>query len=170
MPKTDNKSRAPRFTGQEDGDPLAMWLNGEYSADDRKQSSVRKSVARLITMMNSNADMFVQHAKADPVLTKHIDQELSKYRFQVETVHVQDSGRYKAFSEQRWLFRWTCKQGQRVAAMMLAVVRLAELGLLRRLRPCIRCSRWFFAKFNHQRFCGKRCQELHYQTGEYWKQ
>jgi len=147
-----------------------MWLNGEYSADDRKQSSVRKSVARLITMMNSNADMFVQHAKADPVLTKHIDQELSKYRFQVETVHVQDSGRYKAFSEQRWLFRWTCKQGQRVAAMMLAVVRLAELGLLRRLRPCIRCSRWFFAKFNHQRFCGKRCQELHYQTGEYWKQ
>jgi hypothetical protein len=170
MRRSDKKSTRHTFTGQDEGDSLARWLNGEYSAEDAKQSAVRKRVAQLVDRMNTNADTFIREGKADPELTQQIDRELANYRFQVETRHVQDLGKYKGFGEQRWLFRWSCKQGERVALMMLTLVGLAERGLLRRLRCCIRCSKWFYAKFNHQRFCGKDCQVLHYQTGEYWKQ
>ncbi len=167
---TKEKRSAHRFAGQDEGEALALWLNGKYSPQDQEQLAVRKRVGRLVQDMNTNADRFIETGTADTELAKRIDRELSRYRLWVETVHVQEAGRYKTFAEQRWFFRWSCKEGERVAAMLSVLVRLAEHGLLRRLRPCLRCSSWLFAKFNHQRFCGKHCQTLHYQTGEYWKQ
>ena len=87
----------------------------------------------------------------------------------MKTFHVQDAGKYKTFAEPRWIFVWSSSAGSRAAEMIFRIVRLGERGLLARVRTCNRCKRWFYAKFNHQRFCGKRCQLLHYQTSEEWK-
>jgi hypothetical protein len=157
------------FAGESEASALLDWLNGQ-GHKSQEQPGARKNIANLITNMNANSDLFIRRGKPDPELTGRIDRELSRYPLRVETVHVQDTGRYKSFPEPRWILRWSCRAGQRVASMILIVVRFAETGLLRRIRRCLRCNNWFFARFNHQRFCEKRCQVLHYQTGEYWKQ
>jgi hypothetical protein len=164
-----NKPGRNVFAGQAEASALVHWLNGD-TPEDQKQLPVRKRISHLIDNMNINADLFIRHSKPNPTLTARIDREFSRYPLRVETVHVLDTGRYKSFPESRWIFRWSCSGGSRVASMMLAIVRLGERGLLSRIRLCKRCTRWFFAKFNHQRFCQVRCQVLHYQTGEYWKQ
>lgn len=164
------KKRAPHtFAGAMEGQYLASWLNGDIS-EDRKHSAVRKRIAQLIEDMNGNSDLFFKRGQADPVLTERIDRELSRYPLRVQTWQLQDAGKYKSFPEPRWFFTWSSAGGGKVAEVIFKIVRLGERGLLRRIRPCMRCARWFFAKFNHQRFCGTRCQVLHYQTGEYWKQ
>lgn len=166
MAKT--KKRAPHtFAGATEGESLASWLNGD--ASDRKRSGVRKRIAQLIEDMNANSDLLVKRGQADPVLTERIDRELSRYPLRVQTFQVQDAGKYKSFPVPRWFFTWSSAGGG-IAEVIFNIVRLGERGLLRRIRPCMRCARWFFAKFNHQRFCGTRCQVLHYQTGEYWKE
>ena len=43
---------------------------------------------------------------------------------------------------------------------VLDLTRMAEVGMLRRLKRCDHCQRWIFARFAHQRFCsGGKCRE-----------
>jgi hypothetical protein len=54
----------------------------------------------------------------------------------------------------------------------LAVLLLSQQRRLNRIRPCLRCGAWFYARFNHQQFCNdpeKRCQWNHYHTPEWRK-
>ena len=157
------------FTGEDEATALVDWLNGR-GPEGKKQPAARKHIAKLVEDMNANSDLFIKEGAADPALTERIDSGFARYRLKIETVQVQDTGRYKSFPEPRWIFRWSCREGQYVANLLLVIIWLAERGLLRRIRPCLRCPRLFFARFNHQRFCKAGCQVAHYQTGEYWKQ
>src|SRR6185437_4417975 len=87
----------------------------------------------------------------------------------VKVLHPQDTGKHKTFAAPKWMFGWYSSAGSRDAEMIFRIVRLGERGLLARVRTCAKCGRWFYAKFNHQRFCTNRCQVLHYQTSEEWK-
>jgi hypothetical protein len=157
------------FAGEAEACALVNWLNGR-GPEGKKQPAVRKHIAKLIENMNANSDALIKNGAADPTLTDRIDRGFARYPLRIETVQVQDTGRYKSFPEPRWFFRWSCREGEYVANLLFVIIRLAERGLLRRVRPCLRCTRLFFARFNHQRFCKTKCQVLHYQTGEYWKQ
>jgi hypothetical protein len=42
----------------------------------------------------------------------------------------------------------------------LFAVSLARQGRISRLKQCTNCPRWFFAKFEHQRFCSQSCKDL----------
>jgi hypothetical protein len=171
------KKRAPHtFAGQREGTDLARWLNGEepprIGADVRAhqgEARTRKRIAQLVQDLNTSAEAYTKQGRADPDLAARIDRELSRYALRVKTVHVQDDGKYKTFAEPRWIFGWYSNAGSRAAEMIFRMVRLGERGLLARVRRCTRCGRWFYAKFNHQRFCGKKCQLQHYQTSEEWK-
>lgn len=60
----------------------------------------------------------------------------------------------------------------RRADALLALVELLRRGRLDRLRQCLRCRSWFYARFKHQRFCNdpeKKCQWRHYHTPEWRK-
>jgi hypothetical protein len=39
---------------------------------------------------------------------------------------------------------------------------IAARGDLSRIRTCTRCTRWFFAKVNHQNFCSGKCRLAHF--------
>ena len=39
------------------------------------------------------------------------------------------------------------------------VISLAERGLIDRIRQCRKCTLWFFAKAQHQKFCSTECRE-----------
>lgn len=46
-----------------------------------------------------------------------------------------------------------------------AIVRLADQGLLDRLRKC-ECGSMYFARFSHQRFCSENCRVKHWEAQE----
>jgi hypothetical protein len=179
MPKTGRKRSIHEFAGQQDGTNLAEWLNGEQAprigaerAEIRAEGRMRKRIAQLVEDLNTNAEEYLKRGKANSDLTERIDRELARHTLRVQTLHVQDTGRYKTLAETKWTFSWHSSAGSRSAEMIFRIVRLGERGFLPRIRRCSRdrCRRWFYAKFNHQRFCGSRCQVLHYQTSEEWKQ
>ena len=171
------KERAPHtFAGQQDGTELVQWLNNKepprIGADDnelRAEARTRRRISQLIQDLNTSAETFIRQGRPDTALNERIDRQLSRYTLEVKTVHVKDEGRYKTFVEPKWMFGWYSRAGARAAEMIFGMVRLGERGLLGRVRKCTRCEKWFYAKFNHQRFCGKKCQLQHYQTSEEWK-
>jgi hypothetical protein len=53
---------------------------------------------------------------------------------------------------------------------VMSVARLAEKGLLSRVRLCAMCSdRWFFAKHSNYRFCSATCREKQYTSTEEYR-
>lgn len=60
-------------------------------------------------------------------------------------------------------------EGRAAVALLL----LHRKYRLDRIRQCPHCRTWFYARFNHQRFCNnpaKKCQWNHYHTPEWRKQ
>jgi hypothetical protein len=176
---TTKRQRAPyEFAGQQEAAILLQWLNdegprriGAEREGGRAEKRMRERIAQLIEDLNKSAEEFLKSRKPDPEMTQRIDRELARHALRVKTINVEDTSRYKTYAEARWLFGWYSSAGSRSAEMIFRIVRLGERGLLARLRKCDRerCERWFYAKFNHQRFCSSRCQVLHYQKSEEWK-
>lgn len=50
-----------------------------------------------------------------------------------------------------------------------AMFLLYQQGRIARIRQCLHCRSWFYARFEHKRFCSKRCQFAHYHTPEWRK-
>ncbi len=86
-------------------------------------------------------------------------------------------------TEKRWLVTWeTERLGGRRALLgehgelrlregqaLETIVNLARSGYLDRLRRCVHCHKWLYAKFRHQNFCSMKCQQKHYTQSEEWK-
>jgi hypothetical protein len=165
------------FAGQQEAKALVEWLDdaepqgiGGEKDESPAEARTRKRIAQLVQDLNRSAETYIREGKPDTALTEKIDEELSRYALRIKTFQVQDEGKHKTFAEPKWIFGWYSSAGARAAEMIFRIVRLGERGLLARVRKCTRCERWFYAKFNHQRFCGKKCQLQHYQTSEEWKQ
>jgi hypothetical protein len=178
--KPKKKHTPHTFAGQHEAEHLVDWLNreeppriganrDERAKEIRGEARTHMRIATLVEDLNRSAETYIREARPDTALNKRIDDELSRHTLKVKVVHPQDAGRHKTFAAPKWVFGWYSSAGSRVAEMIFTIVRLGERGLLARVRTCARCGRWFYAKFNHQRFCGNKCQLLHYQTSEEWK-
>lgn len=107
--------------------------------------------------------------------------ELEKFRF-VPRAEVVVCGNGSA---SEWATRWeradydekhepsrkTREGGLRMrpSEALEAILRLTQIGSLSRLRHCVHCRKWLYAKFSHQNFCSLECQQKHYTQGEQWK-
>jgi len=54
-------------------------------------------------------------------------------------------------------------------AALQMILDLARAGYLNRLRRCVYCEKWLYAKFRHQMFCSRKCQQKHYAHSEEWR-
>src|SRR6185369_8168423 len=54
---------------------------------------------------------------------------------------------------------------------LVKLLHLADRGLIGRVRKCGRnhCGKWFFARFQHQRFHSERCQQETFKSDPEWK-
>jgi hypothetical protein len=50
-----------------------------------------------------------------------------------------------------------------------AILKIAQVGDLARLRRCTHCQKWLFATFRHQNFCSPKCQQKNYTQSDAWK-
>jgi hypothetical protein len=75
----------------------------------------------------------------------------------------------------RWKFVWMPLANRGVrdphGLALVALYELVSQGIISRVRKCQRdeCGRWFWAKFEHQKFDSKRCQEQSYHDAPAWK-
>lgn len=49
------------------------------------------------------------------------------------------------------------------------ILNFAQSGNLSRLRKCLQCYKWMYAKFRHQEFCSSKCQQQRYTQSPEWK-
>jgi hypothetical protein len=66
------------------------------------------------------------------------------------------------------LLQPTTLKGQAAVAVLV----LEQTGRVDRIRQCVHCQLWFYARFEHQRFCSdraKQCQWEHYHSAEWRK-
>lgn len=157
------------FLGEQDAAPIVRWLNGDAIDNSPGDEKERQRIGKLITDMNTSAQLFVE-GKHNTALVRAIDRQLSRYTLRVSTAGVQvPSDKYKTFPDFPWQFQWDSRAGGAATERFRRLLTLAEQGLLIRVRQCPRCRRWYYARFNHQRFCGPKCQVAEYQSGDYWK-
>jgi hypothetical protein len=103
-----------------------------------------------------------------------LGRELSKYRF-IPRAEVLMGGGAKGPSV--WAAWWKGDVGlnrekhlRMIASEALELIlKLTQAGDLTRLRRCIRCHEWLFARIRHQTFCSTKCQQKNYTQSGTWK-
>ena len=166
-------SRSREFLGQFEANQLALWLQtNEYPRRKRRVTAKDrtpefKRVRELLICLQTAEERRRRHPEPTKVeqlaripLLGEINQRLRRYIYRIriddslETRMVEAKPPAVLPSEER-------------AAMYM--VRLSELGLLGRVRPCKWCTSWFFAKFSHQNYCKQACQQKAYAVSPEWR-
>jgi hypothetical protein len=147
------------YWGEADGRIVAQWLN-------RPTRPAGDAVERLISL---DAQLPRMTAKLEPV-----EREIQRvFGDLVRRSRLALAPTLKHVEPGRWELGWGLvgNMSPPQALAFVALGRVAEKGLLRRIRQCRneRCGRWFFARFGHVRFCSARCRERTFQADPGWR-
>jgi hypothetical protein len=148
-----------RYPGEVEADYLLTYI-GRLSRFPAKQESFLKPFRALLEMER------VLGKKDEPAVRRIWPSARRAYN---KLSHVIRAGGWTVGVSRQGLILEPMSKGGRAA---LAVLLLDEQHRLNRIRPCLSCDAWFYARFNHQRFCNdpeKKCQWNHYHTPEWRK-
>lgn len=102
-----------------------------------------------------------------------LQKELSRYRF---TPHAEVFVGGGGSGPSIWAVLWKAEDSGYEERLRLTapdalevILKLTQLGDLRRLRRCSQCHAWLFARFRHQAFCSTKCQQKNYTQGDAFK-
>jgi hypothetical protein len=152
------------YWGELDAGPLVLWLN---------KAGEQNALTRLIRLNGEGR-------------SDEIRQDVAKF---VRWHHIAFAPAVLSVADDRWEIEWrmvgsmtpVSRKTRRLFGLgatrpafglaFIALLRLADRGLLGRVRKCDRqeCGRWFYARFNHQLFHSRPCQERTYRTDPAWK-
>jgi hypothetical protein len=165
--------RTREFLGQFEADQLVLWLQtnefpkGKRRVTEKDRTPEFRRMSRLLALLKEAQKLRGQEAKPNKAeqiartpLLREANQLLRRYSYglrmgdllETRLVEVKPPAVFP--SEER-------------AAMHM--VRLSELGLLERVRPCAWCTSWFFARFRHQNYCKRQCQQKAYAVSPKWQ-
>lgn len=107
--------------------------------------------------------------------TAMLERELSKYRFSPRAEVAMGGGGQRP---SEWATWWRGDVGRkpeehlRMAAShaLELILKVTQAGDLTRLRRCILCKKWLYARFRHQVFCSTKCQQESYTLTPEWKE
>jgi hypothetical protein len=147
---------ARSYFGEFDAGPVTEWLNS-------KARAAGDPVEELIEL---NAWLPFRATELDirSCLAKHV----SRSKLAVAPVLV-------GASPNRWQVDWRLVEKVRLrplqALALIKLLHLGDKGLLSRVRKCGKreCGEWFYARFEHQRFHSKRCQQEAFRSDPEWK-
>jgi hypothetical protein len=106
--------------------------------------------------------------------TDHINRELSKYRFLPRIWSIGVPRPWNVMwnvvpnTSKKLKFRDGVFELNDGMALRM-ILDFAHAGYLNRLRRCLHCRYWLYAKFRHQDFCSTKCQQKHYAISPEWK-
>jgi hypothetical protein len=174
---TENKPYS--FSGERDAGFVLHVLNS--AALPRQERLARAAKARIVGVLDSIRDLF-RKAEENPhwhmgeenneeEIIFHLAPEVSDALTAVNVKLAKYTscsiflptleGRRKWKVEAALMDRHSVYEGQAVHAL----VRLADQGLLDRLKTCD-CGVWYFARFAHQRFCSEECRVRFWEGSE----
>jgi hypothetical protein len=187
------------FLGEEDGKALAEWLNQKSSGVARRQVTGLINDFRELRRLMPHEKSFFDFETAVKSATSHkgmlrtpvfsladkdltpsvefrrklraIDAQLSRHKMRPRIVLGHAKVLNTSMPRTRTAYEWEWYYGRNPATKAVhQLMKLEEQGLLERVRQCVCCGRWLFARFIHQRFCGQPCQLKAYKSSEDWKE
>jgi len=165
--------RTREFLGQFEAEQLILWLQtNEFPkrkrrVTDKDRTPEFKRVRELLICLQTAEELRRRQPEPTKVerlaripLLREINQMLRRYIYRLR---IDDSLETRLVEAKPPA---VLPSEERAAKYM---VRLSELGLLERVRPCRWCTSWLFAKFRHQNYCKQACQQKAYAVGTEWR-
>jgi hypothetical protein len=155
--KHQSHVHAREYWGELDAGPLCEWLN-------RKYRPAGDPIEKLIRL---NGELATPLRDVVGEIRSMVGKLVRKSKLAVAPV-VGD------VTTELWTVSWNLV-GKMPPAQGLAFVKLlhlADKGLLDRVRKCAweKCSRWYYARFEHQGFCSTRCQQQAARSTPAWRE
>jgi hypothetical protein len=152
------------YWGELDAAPLVLWLN---------KAGEQNALAWLIRLNSEGR-------------SKEISKDVAKF---VRWHNIAFAPAVLGVKDGRWEIEWrmvgsmtpVSRKIRRMFGLgasrpafglaLIALLHLADKGQLGRVRNCRGqgCGKWFYARFNHQLFHSRQCQERTYRTDPAWK-
>jgi hypothetical protein len=175
------------YSGEPWASGLVAWIekNRRRASGQRVQSLLRElreivegSQKPTFSHSQIGIPVSIRMAKSPEVaahsdrLNRSVNRRLRLYRFWPELLLFGTKER-----PNRWIPRWHA-EGERSrtpdsmseADAVLRIFQLAQNGYVDRLRECVDCRKWFFARFSHSRFCSSACQQRNYKRSPEWRE
>jgi hypothetical protein len=177
--KSRDRNKPNSFSGERDAGFILPVLNS--GALPGQERLARAAKARIVGVLDSIRDLFrkteenphwhLGEESNEEETIFHLAPEVSDALTVVNVKLKQYTscsiflptleGRRKWIVKDAIVGRHIVAEGQAIHAL----VRLADQGLLDRLRTCD-CGVWYFARFAHQRFCSEECRVRFWETSE----
>ena len=172
------------------GCALALWLNDSFPLEE----AARANVATAISHMNEDISTLREfHERRLKTPNDDTEQNFARCLGEINVPLLRDYAMALKPSEDtrrfgKWEMRWTYSEataisyydagqlylhdletGMNASKAIRCLVRLAEQGFMDRMRTCLNCKKWLYARYRHQRFCSAKCQESHYKNSDSWR-
>jgi hypothetical protein len=179
------------FLNGDFGEALALWLNTTKDTRAREEFAdairhMNEATSRIATELRQSLDSsgkwrnrtagkkFWRTLTQNSIYSPRI---LTQARVEFWPASTTISLTERAYSrDKRWVLEWYYPGEKRRPAdafrkgqALNCLIYLSEHGRLDRLRECPRCKMWLYARFSHQRFCSKKCQQAYYWASPEWK-
>jgi hypothetical protein len=144
------------FSGEDDAVPLCDWLN-------QTNRPAGDPVEKFINLYN-------QIGVRDPRDLQTFVHRLTDHGFAVAPSLNFTGTEFKLSWDPVWPRSLKLTPDQGLA--LIKALRLAEKGLLSRVRQCAwqKCSQWYFARFEHHVCCSTKCQQRYARSTPEWKE
>lgn len=165
------------------GGALAAWLNSDFSSE----AGARADVSKAIRDMNNLEVEYEWVRQVHEDWQAHPSEETAHNFYEAQS-HVRPRGLRRLFQKvkarmtlapgaspfDKWEIEWTYSErdalsfheaaqqwlfGMDAHKAVGCLIKLAEAGLVGRMRQCWNCQKWIYAKFERQRFCSGPCRE-----------
>jgi len=157
IPHSHLHARKRSYFGEFESSALLEWLN------DSKARPTGDCVEELIRL---HKKVLARQLGADKKIRDFVARVVRVTKLAVAPV-------LRSVTVKRCECDWTMvgTMAPRQGLAFIRALHLADKGLLGRIRECGRekCSRWYYAKFPHQRFCSLRCQQRAFRDDPEWR-
>jgi hypothetical protein len=173
------------------GEVRAKWLipwleKNRTKAAGKRVADLLRDMGAAQGMVQPNWGIDAQGGGMTCELRKGaVDPSFTRFQQQVASINRRLS-RYRLYPEvwfgaldnpSSWQVSWRPSRQQRGPSQVVdsesaavgLLLNLARQGVVHRVRECLNCGRWFFARFEHSKFCQRKCQLKHYQSDPKWK-
>jgi hypothetical protein len=165
LPVERDATSARSYPGQADGDCVAKYLN-HLPRSGAKQHLFLHSVTVLSKLSQATKSGSVPAIDRLLASRRGINFVYNYLFAAAKPTRLRDLDLRR--HKDGLLFLPTTPTGEAVVALLV----LDHKRQVDRIRKCLHCRTWFYARFKHQQFCNdraKKCQSNHYHTPEWRK-
>lgn len=161
MNKTRSNMHERSYFGEFTAEPLIAWLNLRRPKGDPVEGLIR---------LNADLSTFPLCGFPERTVAEEIRKKVAKT--------LRDTGfalspMVKMATPKIWEIDWQLvgRMDPRQGLALVKLLQLAERAALHRVRQCgdKECGQWFYARFQHQRFHAKKCQQQTFRHDPEWQ-